>query len=110
MISSELAMQDPLDVIPALVPVGNEAARDILALAGECSSAKEVVVAVQESVERVEAMLSAGSDEDDAETDARRSPASQLDVLISLYTACELYSHSSNYCTKSQSLVQRSLA
>ncbi|KZP23532.1 hypothetical protein FIBSPDRAFT_1042955 [Athelia psychrophila] len=78
---------DPLDVIPALVPVGNEAARDILALAGECSSAKEVVVAVQESVERVEAMLSAGSDEDDAETDARRSPASQLDVLISLYTA-----------------------
>lgn len=102
MISSDLARQDPLDVIPALVPVKNGAAGDILALVGECCSAKEVIVAVQESVERVGVMMSTGSDEDEAENDARRSPASQLGALISLYTSCEFYSHFLNYCTKLQ--------
>lgn len=71
----------------------NAAARNILALTGECSSAKEVVVAVQEAIERVEAGMSQDSDEDEPAKDERSSLANQLDVLISLYRACKSKLH-----------------
>ncbi|KAF7984425.1 hypothetical protein HWV62_14488 [Athelia sp. TMB] len=78
---------DPLDVIPALIRIEDTAARDILALTGECSSAKEVVVAVQESIERITAVIQDDAEEIELDKADQRSPAGQLGVLISLYAS-----------------------
>ncbi|THH07047.1 hypothetical protein EW145_g3654 [Phellinidium pouzarii] len=44
---------DALHVIPLLIDSTNPTANDILALLGECGNAKEVVISVQESLERM---------------------------------------------------------
>ena len=90
-----------MNTIPVLLPCNDPAARDILAVIGECGSVKEVVMAVQEAVEQLERLL--GSDEADRVDDARSSgrctslagksklntPITQLTILIDLYGSCE---------------------
>jgi hypothetical protein len=53
----------------------------------ECSSSKEVIIAVQEAIERVESSL----DEEDAAEEPKlsRTLPSQLTILVGLLTACE---------------------
>jgi len=59
--------QDPLNTLQLLVPCRDEAAKRIMTLISENCSAKEVVITVQEAVERLETVLSSESDDDDDE-------------------------------------------
>jgi hypothetical protein len=75
-------IQDPLQIIPLLLPCPDPAAEDIISLLGECSSPKEVVIAVQESIERISITLSSEQEETDREL---VKPHTQLLRLVSLY-------------------------
>lgn len=89
--------QDPLNTLPALLSSNDPAARDIISLISECGSAKEVVMAVQEAVERVEHALE-NNDEEESEAQGKESlnkhippsPLDQLIILIDIYAASEL--------------------
>jgi hypothetical protein len=72
-------------VIPTILPTQGEAAREIMALVGSNCSAKEVIIAVQEALERIQSSFY--SEDDDEEK--RISVVGQLDSLISLYASCE---------------------
>lgn len=93
-------------MLPVLLPCNDPAARDILTVIGECGSAKEVVMAIQEAVEQLERLL--GSDEAVVDNDAQRSddeeectslegksrlnsPITQLTILIDLYGSCKFW-------------------
>ncbi|KAF8805834.1 hypothetical protein BYT27DRAFT_7103611 [Phlegmacium glaucopus] len=85
---------DPLNALPLLLPCNDPAARDIIAVIGECGPAKEVVMAVQEAVEHLEHILDSDNDNDDQRGDdsiqpARNfklnSPTTQLTILIDIY-------------------------
>ncbi|KAJ7752460.1 hypothetical protein DFH07DRAFT_521920 [Mycena maculata] len=77
---------DPLSILPHLLPCPQPAAKSLIALTGECGSPKEVVIAVQESLERVN--LSLETDGDETEDDGTsESPSNQLLSLISLYNS-----------------------
>ncbi|KAJ6590716.1 hypothetical protein DFH09DRAFT_1140109 [Mycena vulgaris] len=79
---------DPLSVLPYLLPCSQPAAKSLIALIGECGSSKEIVIAVQEILERVENPLSLDMDEEDEkEDDASESPSDQLISLILLYSS-----------------------
>lgn len=71
----------------------NQAARNIIALMSECSSAKEVLIAAQEAVERVESSLSFESDDqDDTEVEDQHENLplpSQLVILVAMYASSE---------------------
>ncbi|KAF5383056.1 hypothetical protein D9615_004947 [Tricholomella constricta] len=54
---------------------------------GECSSAKEVVIAIQEAMERLESALE-GDDENDELDTQTLSCSTQLTILVELYAAC----------------------
>ena len=61
---------------------------------GECGSAKEVVMAVQEAVEQLERLLDSDEDNDDKEEcytgkSKLNSPTTQLTILIDLYGSCK---------------------
>jgi len=71
---------------------------------GECGSAKEVVMAVQEAIEQLERLLNsdeADGDDDDQRSDDKEkypsfpgkskfnSPTTQLTILIDLYGSCK---------------------
>ena len=63
---------------------------------GECGSAKEVVMAVQEAVEQLERLLDSDEDNDDKEECTSytgkfklNSPTTQLTILIDLYGSCK---------------------
>ncbi|KAJ3493003.1 hypothetical protein NLJ89_g11116 [Agrocybe chaxingu] len=78
---------DALNILPHLLSCNHPGAQDMVSLIGECGSAKEVVMTVQEAVER----LAPSFDEsDDAGTD-REEPSARkvqlLVVLIDLYAA-----------------------
>lgn len=95
----EIGLQDPLNSIPLLLSCDAPAAGDLLSLIGEFCSAKEVVIAVQEAVERLEASFN--SDDDEFEEvgqkvpqQAPSSPVARLSILTRLYAACELFSFS----------------
>lgn len=75
-------------MIHPLLSTRDPAAREMITLIGDYSSAKEVIIAVQESVERIETSLSAESDEDEEQKE-ERSLVDQLDILISLYSSGE---------------------
>ncbi|KAH6901001.1 hypothetical protein BKA70DRAFT_1159128 [Coprinopsis sp. MPI-PUGE-AT-0042] len=66
---------DALDVLPVLLQRRDPAARDIVSLITECSSAKEAVIAAQEALERLQAQLE-GDDDDDI--------PSAIDTLIEI--------------------------
>lgn len=82
-------LQDPLNMLPHLLPSSQPAAKNLIALIGECSSAKEVLIAVQEILERVDTTLSLEMEEEEEEHDdaSRASPTDQLISLISLYNS-----------------------
>ncbi|KAJ7596497.1 hypothetical protein C8J56DRAFT_288592 [Mycena floridula] len=75
---------DPLNMLPLLLPCKEEAARDILALLGQCSSAKEIVIGVQEAFERLDILLHSEDSDDD---EAQRPMGEQLLILVQLYEA-----------------------
>ncbi|CAA7268417.1 unnamed protein product [Cyclocybe aegerita] len=78
---------DPLNMLPHLLSCNHPGAQDMVSLIGECGSAKEVVMTVQEAVERLAPSF---DDPDDAGT-SREEPSvrkvQQLVVLIDLYAA-----------------------
>ncbi|KAJ7135891.1 hypothetical protein C8R44DRAFT_389978 [Mycena epipterygia] len=79
---------DPLTILPYLLPCPQVAAKSLISLIGECGNSKEVVIAVQEILERVESAFSLEmEDEDEKEDDSKESPAEQLISLILLYNA-----------------------
>lgn len=76
-------------MVPILLPIQSRSAKDILSLIGECCSAKEAIIAIQESAELVRSWLSDGNDEDGQEdSEDLLSPTTQLITLISLYSSC----------------------
>ncbi|KAG6872096.1 hypothetical protein C0995_013020 [Termitomyces sp. Mi166 len=83
------SLLDPLDTLPILLPCKDPGAREILSLIGECGSAKETVVAVQEALERLAAAhQNFDQDENDDPDATQRSFPSQLGILIDLYSTC----------------------
>jgi hypothetical protein len=71
-----------------LLPVQGEVAKKIITLAGDNCSAKEVIIVVQEAVERIQGSFSSESDEDEEEGNTL-SLVSQLCTLVSLYSSCK---------------------
>ncbi|TFK41716.1 hypothetical protein BDQ12DRAFT_678392 [Crucibulum laeve] len=91
--SGASSLLDPLNLVPLLISSRDAAAKDILALIGQCGSPKEVVMAVQEAVERLEESLRA-DDADDEDNEARKdgkkktlSLPGQLGQLVELYAS-----------------------
>ncbi|KAJ7509443.1 hypothetical protein B0H11DRAFT_1702278, partial [Mycena galericulata] len=78
---------DPLSILPHLLLCPQPAAKSLISLIGECGSPKEVLIAVQESLERVDDSLSLESEEDEDEDGSRESPSNQLICLILLYNS-----------------------
>ncbi|EDR02134.1 uncharacterized protein LACBIDRAFT_310068 [Laccaria bicolor S238N-H82] len=83
---------DPLNSIPLLLSCDDPAAGDLLSLIGECCSAKEVVISVQEAVERLEVSLNVDDDgfeevEQKVPQQAASSPVIRLSILTGLYAA-----------------------
>ncbi|PPQ63456.1 hypothetical protein CVT24_004988 [Panaeolus cyanescens] len=74
---------DPLHLIPLLVPSSDNSAGDVLALIGECGSPKEVIIAVEEALERLRHELEVEEDEDMGPHKA--SLSAQLGTLLDLY-------------------------
>ncbi len=74
--------KDPLNALPPLLGSSDKAASDILNLMGRCCNAKEIVIGVQEAVERLEHHL-AGVDFDDEQVQPNR----QLLTLVRMYAA-----------------------
>ncbi|KAF9482730.1 hypothetical protein BDN70DRAFT_892362 [Pholiota conissans] len=86
---------DPLNALPVLLPYNDPAARNIISVIGECGSAKEVVMAVQEAVERLQRTLETEKDEEEAEEETKATegaaktttPVGQLLILVGLYAS-----------------------
>ncbi|KAJ6571633.1 hypothetical protein B0H19DRAFT_663396 [Mycena capillaripes] len=80
---------DPLSILPCLLPSRQPAAKSLISLIGECGSAKEIIIAVQEILERVDGALSLEMEEEDEEDETENivseSPSDQLISLIHLY-------------------------
>lgn len=74
-------------MLPLLLPCSDSAAKDIVALLGECSPAKEVVMAAQEVVERIQGSLETEDNEDDVEDQRGTSTPSQLLTIVQLYAS-----------------------
>ncbi|KAK0222140.1 hypothetical protein IW262DRAFT_958881 [Armillaria fumosa] len=76
------SLLDPLNAIPPLLGSSDKAASDILNLMGRCCNAKEIVIGVQEAVERLEHLL-VGADLDDKQVQLN----GQLLTLVRMYAA-----------------------
>ncbi|KAK0503674.1 hypothetical protein EDD18DRAFT_472592 [Armillaria luteobubalina] len=76
------SLLDPLNAIPPLLGSSDKAASDILNLMGRCCNAKEIVIGVQEAVERLEHLL-ASVDLDDEQVQLN----GQLLTLVRMYAA-----------------------
>ncbi|KAG6844141.1 hypothetical protein H0H87_009484 [Tephrocybe sp. NHM501043] len=79
------SLLDPLDTLPVLLPCKDPAAREILSFIGECGSAKETLMAIQEAAERL--ISSIDKEDEDGDITPLSFP-SQLVILVDLYTAC----------------------
>ena len=93
----EIELQDPLNSIPLLLSCDDPSAGDLLPLIGECCSAKEVVIAVQEAVERLEVSFNSDDDgfeevEQKSHQQAASSPVVCLSILTGLHATCEPFS------------------
>ena len=93
----EIELQDPLKSIPLLLSCDDPAVGDLLSLIGECCSAKEVVIAVQEVVERLEVSFNFDDDgfeevEQKVPQQAASSPVIRLSIFTGLYATCEPFS------------------
>ncbi|KIJ97359.1 hypothetical protein K443DRAFT_9953 [Laccaria amethystina LaAM-08-1] len=85
-------LQDPLNSIPLLLSCNDPAAGHLLSLIGECCSAKEAVIAVQEAVERLDVSFNShdgGFEEVEQKVpqQAASSPVVRLSILTGLYAA-----------------------
>ncbi|KAK0201535.1 hypothetical protein DFS33DRAFT_1385836 [Desarmillaria ectypa] len=76
---SRASLLDPLNTLPPLLGSSERAASDILNLMGRCCNAKEIVIGVQEAVERLEHHLATDFDDEQAK------PNGQLLALIRMY-------------------------
>ncbi len=73
-----------MGLLPYLLPSRQPAAKNLISLIGDCGNAKEVVIAVQEILERVDNAL---LEEEDPEDSISASPSDQLISLIYLYNS-----------------------
>ncbi|PPQ78415.1 LOW QUALITY PROTEIN: hypothetical protein CVT25_011890 [Psilocybe cyanescens] len=84
---------DPLNTLQPLLTCDDGTARDIISVIAQYSSAKEVVMAAQEALERLERSLEPDSEEDDDEVKGQREDTkhnlalSQIIVLIDTYAS-----------------------
>lgn len=83
-------------MIPLLLPCDDLEAKNIIALIGECGSAKEVVMTVQEAMERLERTLEREDDDDeekgeDKDGDVLHS-TKQNSTVVQFLTLNNLYS------------------
>ncbi|KAF9048204.1 hypothetical protein BDZ89DRAFT_1057777 [Hymenopellis radicata] len=76
------SLLDPLNMLPPLLESSDPAASDLLALIGECGTAKEVLIGVEEAVEKLKHHV--GSSDFDEDTE---KPNSRLSTLLGLYSA-----------------------
>ncbi|KAF7289832.1 hypothetical protein MIND_01357500 [Mycena indigotica] len=79
------ALLDPLAILPPLLRTRRPGANDLISLVGECASAKEVVIAIQEALEGVARILAAEDDGD--EPNEKSSPVEQLLSVVQLSTS-----------------------
>ena len=88
-INQILLTQDALNILSILLPCKDPAVRNLLAIMGQQSSAKEVVMAVQEEVEKVAEQAKDEDDEGhDSETAAEKTSwGERLLELVDLYHA-----------------------
>lgn len=96
-----LLTQDALNILSILLPCKDPAARNLVAIMGQQSSAKEVVMAVQEEVEKV---AEQAKDEDDEGHDnetavEKTSWGERLLELVDLYLAGSFLSFA-EFCLK----------
>ena len=75
-------------MVPLLLPSKDSSAQDILGLLGEHGPAKEVAIAVQESVEHLEGLYDESYGDENDEDDNIRSIPARLTTLIQLYASC----------------------
>jgi uncharacterized protein YoaH (UPF0181 family) len=75
-------------VIPVLLTTQDEAVKEIMDLIANSCSTKEIVIAVQEAVERIQNDFASGWDEDEGQ-ESGMSLVVQLGTLIFLYSSCE---------------------
>ncbi|KAF5372868.1 hypothetical protein D9758_001610 [Tetrapyrgos nigripes] len=74
---------DPLNALPSLLPCPDPAAQEIIGLMRADANAKEIVIAVEESLERLHrTALEDGDDEDDEATDNRPNSTLPLSEQI----------------------------
>ena len=93
----EIELQDPLKSIPLLLSCDDPAVGDLLSLIRECCSAKEVVMTVQEVVQRLEVSFNFDDDgfeevEQKVPQQAASSPVIRLYIFTGLYATCEPFS------------------
>ena len=93
----EIEWQDLLNSIPLLLSCDDPAAGDLLSLIGECCFVKEVVIAIQKAVERLEVSFNSDDDgfeevEQKSHQQAASSPVVCLSILTGIYAACESFS------------------
>jgi len=87
-------------MLPLLISCDDPAARDLINLIGECGSAKEVVMAVQEAAEKLECAFEEDSDGEDQDESRIGSPkphrttsnVGQLKIMLELYASGEFHS------------------
>jgi hypothetical protein len=91
-----------LSVLPCLLPCPQPAAKSLISLIGECGSAKEVVIAAQEILERLDDVLSLEMEEDEKEDIVSESPSGQLISLIHLYNSGRFSLHNVQLVTHLQ--------
>ncbi|KAF8157056.1 hypothetical protein B0H34DRAFT_483918 [Crassisporium funariophilum] len=98
--SGAMSHLDPLNTIPMLLPYDDPAARELIAAMGECGLAKEVVMAAQEAVERLERLLHSDDDEGNDEeqlsetnemTSSGTTPPKKSSILTQLTLLVDLY-------------------
>lgn len=73
-----------MNTLPLLLPCRDGAAADLLTLLGECSNAKEDIIAAQEAIERLDNIFNTDPDEGE-ENEVHLSACSQLNRLVSFY-------------------------
>jgi hypothetical protein len=84
-------MQDPLNMLPILLPYDEPGAVEIISMIGESGSAKEVIIAAQEAAERLKQSFEVDLEEpeiDEAEDQSLKhhSRNEQMIILVDLYT------------------------
>ncbi|RXW19388.1 hypothetical protein EST38_g6457 [Candolleomyces aberdarensis] len=78
---------DALHALPLLLEHPDPKARDLVGIIGECSSAKEALIAAQEYLERLTRDFQRDSNDEDDEEQEKRPRVDALVTTIDLYTS-----------------------